>query len=44
MPFLKLGMFSALFIVSGVAFRRMPPLNAGEFVPKDIVCKFLYFE
>ena len=37
MPFLKLAMFSALFIVSGMAFQRMLPRNASEFISKDIV-------
>ena len=41
MPFLNLNTFSALFIVSGMAFQRMLPQKAKEFMPKDIV--FLQF-
>ena len=37
MPFLNLNTFSALFIVSGMAFQRMLPRKAREFMPKDIV-------
>ena len=37
MPFLNLNTFSALFIVSGMAFQRILPRNAREFIPKDIV-------
>ena len=37
MPFLNLNTFSALFIVSGMAFQRMLPRKAKEFMPKDIV-------
>ena len=35
MPFLNLNTFSALFIVSGMAFQRMLPRKAREFMPKD---------
>ena len=37
MPFLNLNTFSALFIGSGMAFQRMLPRKAREFMPKDIV-------
>ena len=37
MPFLNLNTFSALFIASGMAFQRMLPRKAREFMPKDIV-------
>ena len=37
MPFLNLDTFSALFILSGMAFQRMLPRKAREFMPKDIV-------
>ena len=37
MPFLNLNTFSALFIVSGMAFQRRLPRKAREFMPKDIV-------
>ena len=37
MPFLNLNTFPALFIVSGMAFQRMLPRKAKEFMPKDIV-------
>ena len=37
MPFLNLNTFSALFIVSGMAFQRILPRKAREFMPKDIV-------
>ena len=38
MPFLNLDPFSALSIVSGIiAFQRMFPQNASEFISKDIV-------
>ena len=36
MPFKNLDTFSALFIVSDMAFQRMLPRNASEFIPKDI--------
>ena len=35
MPFLNLDTFSTLFIVSGMAFQRMLPRKAREFMPKD---------
>ena len=37
MPFINLNTFSALFIVSGMAFQRMLPRKTREFMPKDIV-------
>ena len=37
MPFLNLNTFSALFIVSGMAFQRMLPRKVKEFMPKEIV-------
>ena len=37
MHFLNLHTFSAFFIVSGMAFQRMLPRKAREFMPKDIV-------
>ena len=37
MPFLNLNTFSALFIVSGMAFQRMLPRKAREFMMKDVV-------
>ena len=37
MPFLNLKTFSALFNVSGMAFQRMLPRKAREFMPKDTV-------
>ena len=37
MPSLNLDTFSALCIVSGMAFQRMLPRKAREFMPKDIV-------
>ena len=37
MSFLNLNTFSALSIVSGMAFQRMLPRKAREFMPKDIV-------
>ena len=36
MPFLNLNTFSALFIVSGMAFQRMLPRKVREFMQKDI--------
>ena len=36
MLFLNLDTFSTLFIVSGMAFQRMLPRKAKEFMPKDI--------
>ena len=43
MPFLNLGTFSALFIVSGMAFQRMLPRKAREFMPKDVVLVLVSF-
>ena len=37
MPFLNLDTFSAIFIVSGMAFQRILPRKAREFMPKDII-------
>ena len=38
MPFLNLNTFSALFIVSGMAFQRMLPRKAREFRSYQELC------
>ena len=37
MPFLNLNTFSTLYCMAGMAFQRMLPWKAKEFMPKDIV-------